>query len=60
MKLTKGDRFKDYTGKLCFISYMRLDVVKLTFIGKESYVEVWDKDEFISEIKANRFFHSLN
>lgn len=56
MKLTKGDRFKDYTGKLCFISYMRLDVVKLTFIGKESYVEVWDKDEFISEIKANRFF----
>jgi len=56
MKLSKGDRFKDYMGRLCFISYMRLDVVKLTFIAEKSYVEVWDKQEFISEIEANRFF----
>lgn len=56
MKLKKGDRFKDYMGKLCFISYMRLDIIKLTFIGEESYVEVWDKEEFINEVKGNRFF----
>lgn len=56
MKLKKGDRFKDYMGNLCFISYIRLDVVKLTFITEESYVEVWDKEEFISEINGNRFF----
>ncbi len=60
MKLKKGDRFKDYMGKLCFISYMRLDVIKLTFIGEEPYVEVWDKEEFISEINGNRFFPQPN
>jgi hypothetical protein len=56
MKLQKGDRFKDYIGNLCFISYIRGDVVKLTFIAEKSYVEVWDKEEFISEINGNRFF----
>lgn len=56
MKLKKGDRFKDYMGKLCFISYIRLDVIKLTFIAEEPYVEVWDKKEFISEVNKNRFF----
>ena len=55
MKLKKGDRFKDYLSRLCFISYIKNDVVKLTFIDEKSYVEVWDKDEFISEINANRF-----
>jgi hypothetical protein len=35
---------------------MRGDIVKLTFIAEKSYVEVWDKEEFISEIKGNRFF----
>jgi len=56
MKLQKGDRFKDYLGGLCFISYIRGDIVKLTFIAEKSYVEVWDKEEFISEINGNRFF----
>jgi len=60
MKLKKGDRFKDYMGKLCFISYIRLDVIKLTFIAEQSYVEVWDKKEFISEVNKNRFFPQPN
>jgi len=56
MKLSKGDRFRDYMGSLCFISYIKDDVVKLTFIQTPSFVEVWDKKEFISEIQGNRFF----
>lgn len=56
MKLSKGDRFKDYIGNLCFISYIRGNIVKLTFIAENSYVEVWDKQEFIDEINGNRFF----
>jgi hypothetical protein len=56
MKLSKGDRFKDYMGSLCFISYIKGDIVKLTFIAEKSYVEVWDKHEFISEVKGFRFF----
>lgn len=56
MKLKKGDRFKDYMGGLCFISYMRLDIIKLTFITEKPYTEVWDKNEFIDEINGNRFF----
>lgn len=57
MKLIKGERFKDYMGNLCFISYVKGDVVKLTFISDPSYTEVWDRQEFQSEIKSNRFFH---
>lgn len=57
MKLIKGERFKDYMGNLCFISYVKGDVVKLTFISDPSYTEVWDRQEFHSEIKGNRFFH---
>ena len=56
MKLQKGDRFKDYMGTPCFISYIRLDIVKLTFICDHPYTEVWDKKEFISEVNGNRFF----
>lgn len=56
MKLQKGDRFKDYMGTPCFISYIRLDIVKLTFICDSPYTEVWDKKEFISEVNGNRFF----
>jgi len=56
MKIKKGERYRDYMGKLCFISYIRGDVVKLTFISDPSYTEVWDKDEFVSELNGNRFF----
>lgn len=56
MKLKKGDRFKNYIGRLCFISYIRLDIVKLTYIGPLSEVEVWDKEEFINSVNLNKFF----
>lgn len=56
MKLQKGDRFRDYMGKHCFISYIKGDVVKLTFISKESYVEVWEINDLKHEINMNRFF----
>lgn len=55
MKLKKGDRFTDYMGNLCFISYIYKDVVKLTFIAEKPYVEVWDKKEFIDEVSICKF-----
>lgn len=56
MKLSKGDRFKDYIGTPCFISYIKGDIVKLSFIEERPHVEVWDKQEFLQQIKLNRFF----
>lgn len=56
MTIRKGDRFKDYVGNLCFISYIKGAIVKLTFIDTPSYTEVWDRAEFIDEINSNRFF----
>ena len=56
MKLKKGDRFKNYVGRLCFISYIRLDVVKLTYIGAPSEVEVWNREDFVNAIELKKFF----
>jgi len=56
MKLSKGDRYKDYIGTPCFISYIKGDIVKLSFIEERPHVEVWDKQEFLEQIKLNRFF----
>lgn len=56
MKLKKGERFKDYMGNLCFISYIRLDIVKLSFITENPYTEVWDKTDFLEQLKLNKFF----
>ena len=56
MKLSKGDRFKDYIGTPCFISYIKGDIVKLSFIEERPHVEVWDKKEFLEQIRLNRFF----
>ena len=56
MKLTKGDRYKDYIGIPCFISYIKGDIVKLSFIEERPHVEVWDKQEFLEQIRLNRFF----
>jgi len=56
MKLQKGDRFKDYIGTPCFISYIKGDIVKLSFIEERPHVEVWDKQEFLEQIRLNRFF----
>jgi len=60
MKLKKGDRFRNYIGELCFICYMYKDVVKLSYIAKTPWIEVYDKNEFISDVKNNRFFPEPN
>jgi hypothetical protein len=56
MKLSKGDKYKDYIGTPCFISYIKGDIVKLSFIEERPHVEVWDKKEFLEQIRLNRFF----
>lgn len=56
MNIKKGDRFKDYVGTPCFISYIKGDIIKLSFIEERPHVEVWDKKDFIAELKHNRFF----
>jgi len=56
MNIKKGDKFKDYIGTPCFISYIKGDIVKLSFIEERPHVEVWDKNEFLEQIKLNRFF----
>ena len=56
MNIKKGDKFKDYIGTPCFISYIKGDIIKLSFIEERPHVEVWDKAEFIDEVRGNRFF----
>ena len=56
LTLKKGDRFKDYMGTPCFITYVRGDIVKLSFIEERPHVEVWDRTDFLNELKHNRFF----
>lgn len=56
MKLSKGDKYKDYIGTPCFISYIKGDIVKLSFIEERPHVEVWDKKEFLEQVRLNRFF----
>lgn len=52
--LKKGDKFTDRLGEPCFISYIKGDVVKLTyFVDGGTRVDVWKKDEFIADV--NRF-----
>lgn len=56
MIIKKGDKFKDYMGTPCFISYIKGDIIKLSFIEERPHVEVWDKAEFLDEVRGNRFF----
>ena len=56
MNIKKGDKFKDYMGTPCFISYIKGDIVKLSFIEERPHMETWDKAEFLDEIRGNRFF----
>ena len=50
MNIKKGDKFKDYMGTPCFISYIKGDIVKLSFIEERPHMETWDKAEFLDEI----------
>lgn len=56
MNIKKGDKFKDYIGTPCFISYIKGDIIKLSFIEDRPHVEVWDKKEFAEQVKLSRFF----
>ncbi len=56
MNIKKGDKFKDYLGTPCFISYIKGDIIKLSFIEERPHMETWDRAEFIDEVKGNRFF----
>lgn len=51
----KGQKFKNYIGQMCFIVYMRADVIKLSYILSAPYIEVWSKQDFQEQIKLNKF-----
>ena len=51
----KGQKFKNYIGQMCFIVYMRADIIKLSYILSDPYIEVWSKQDFEEQIKLNKF-----
>ena len=53
----KGQKFKNYIGQMCFIVYMRADIIKLSYILSVPYIEVWNKQDFQEQIKLNKFIH---
>lgn len=55
MTLKKGKQFLNHLGEKCFISYLRADVVKLTYVGSDRGIEVWSKEDFLKEISIKRF-----
>lgn len=55
MMFYKGQKFKNYIGQMCFIVYMRADVIKLSYILSDPYIEVWSKQDFQKQIKLNKF-----
>ena len=55
MMFYKGQKFKNYIGQMCFIVYMRADVIKLSYILSVPYIEVWNKQDFQEQIKLNKF-----
>ena len=56
MELNKGDKFKNYIGDVCFIVYMRGDIIKLSYILETPYIEVWSKEEFLKQLGMSKFF----
>ena len=55
MMFCKGQKFKNYIGQMCFIVYMRADIIKLSYILSVPYIEVWNKQDFEEQIKLNKF-----
>ena len=55
MMFYKGQKFKNYIGQMCFIVYMRADIIKLSYILYVPYIEVWNKQDFQEQIKLNKF-----
>ena len=58
--IKKGDKYLDHLGNPCFISYIRLDVVKLTYPLDNGRIDVWKKDELIAEINRLAFVKQKN
>ena len=40
---------------MCFIVYMRADIIKLSYILSDPYIEGWSKQDFEEQIKLNKF-----
>ena len=57
MMFHKRQKFKNYIGQMCFIVYMRADIIKLSYILSVPYIEVWNKEDFQEQIKLNKFIH---
>ena len=57
MMFYKGQKFKNYIGQMCFIVYMRADIIKLSYILSIPYIEVWNKQDFEEQIKLNKFIY---
>ena len=56
MQLKVGDRFLNSLGQPCFISFLTRGLLRLTYLGENSYIEPWGRKEFLDEVKNNRFF----
>ena len=56
MELNKGDKFKNYIGEVCFIVYMRGDIIKLSYILETPHIETWSKEEFLDNLKKVKFY----
>jgi len=50
-----GDKYRNLRSEVCFVSYKDKEVVKLSYICDSPYVEVWDRKEFIEEVKKFHF-----
>jgi hypothetical protein len=53
-KLRRGNRYYDLHFVIYTIVYSK-DVIKLMPIKPDSVIEVWDKDEFIQQVKMFKF-----
>ncbi len=51
-----GDKYKNLRSELCFVNYKDKEIIKLCYICDSSYTEVWDRKEFIEEVKKFHFF----
>jgi hypothetical protein len=53
--IEKGDKFYNYKGKVCFVVYKRGDLIKLSYICNPPYIEPWDIEDFMMDLRCKRF-----
>lgn len=46
MKVSKGNRFTNYLGKICIVKSVYKGIIKLQVIDIPSYTEVWRTEDF--------------